>query len=128
MKIVYIAHPIGAISESHLKPHYQVKENLDKIAQIVREINLNEPNIVPFAPYYLDCIVMDDNNPAERQRGIDNDIALIKAGFIAEIWLYGNRISNGMLAEIKLAKQLNIKIVAKTLETEKTLQSLYDSI
>ena len=63
MKIVYIAHPIGG----------DVENNLEKVRQIVRKLNLERQDIVPFAPYWLDCHALDDNNPQERERGIKND-------------------------------------------------------
>lgn len=108
MIIAYIAHPVGG----------DIENNLNKIKAIVREVNLNEPDVVPFAPYYLDCLALDDNNPSERERGIKNDVELIKRGFINQLRLYGNRISNGMKAEIELCKELGIDIVPMTTETK----------
>lgn len=107
MKIAYIAHPISG----------DIEGNLERIAAICRNINLEEPEVVPFAPYYLDCIALDDNNPEERARGIKNDTELLKRGFVDEVRLYGNKISNGMLAEIKLAEELGIPVFPKTIPT-----------
>jgi hypothetical protein len=104
MKIVYIAHPIGG----------NVADNIDKIKRIIRYINLSEPDIVPFAHYLVDLAALDDNNPLERARGIKNDIALLRAGFINELWLYGAKISPGMQAEINLARELQIPIISKS--------------
>ena len=101
MKVVYIAHPIGG----------DIKKNLEEVRQIGRKINIEEPNVIPFAHYFFDCYSLDDNVPEERERGIKNDIALFKMGFIDELRLYGNRISSGMKAEMELAKMLNIPIV-----------------
>ncbi|HDY89558.1 MAG TPA: DUF4406 domain-containing protein [bacterium] len=101
MKIAYIAHPISG----------EVKKNLKKILQIVRIINMTEANTVPFAPYIPDCYSLDDSNPNERERGIRNDIELFNRGFIDELRLYGPKISEGMLHEIKLAKRLGIPII-----------------
>jgi len=109
MKIAYIAHPISG----------DVKGNLDKILKIVRRINLEEPNTVPFVPYLADCYAMDDDVPEERLRGINNDIALIQAGFVDEIRLYGDKISKGMRAEIRLALQLGIRVISMTEQTKK---------
>lgn len=103
MKIVYIAHPISG----------DVKGNIEKVLDIVKEINLNEPDTVPFAPYIPDCLALDDSVPEQRERGIKNDIALFKAGFIDEVRLYGSRISEGMKAEIRLAHNLNIPVISK---------------
>lgn len=104
MKIVYIAHPISG----------DIAGNLEKIRQIVRGINITMDDVVPFAPYWLDCHALDDDSPEERARGIRNDHELFNRKFIDEIWLYGDKISRGMLEEIKLAHQLNILVVPKT--------------
>lgn len=108
MKIAYIAHPIGG----------DVEANLEKIQDIARQINLEEPETVPFAPYYLDCICMDDSNPAERRRGMKNNTLLMLRGFIDELRLYGERISPGMADEIRLAHNLGINIRAMNPDTE----------
>lgn len=104
MKIVYIAHPISG----------DIKGNLEKIKNIVRHINLTEPDVLPFAHYFVDCHALDDTVPEERERGIKNDIALMKAGFINEVWLFGDRISSGMVHEIVLANELGITIIPKS--------------
>lgn len=104
MKIVYVAHPISG----------DITGNLEKIRRIIRHINLTEPGIVPFAHYWVDCHALDDDVPEERARGIKNDIALMGAGFINELWLYGDRISSGMQHEIELALGLGIPVVSKS--------------
>ena len=71
MKIVYIAHPLSG----------DIEGNLSKVSDIIRYINLTEPDILPFAHYFVDCHALDDTIPEERERGIKNDIALLKAGF-----------------------------------------------
>lgn len=114
MKIAYIAHPISG----------DVLGNLERIISISRKINLEEPEVVPFAPYFLDCYSLDDDIKKERLRGIKNDIALIKKGFIDEVRLYGNKISKGMRAEVMLADSLGIKVKAMTLETQKELAEM----
>jgi len=100
MTIAFIAHPIAG----------DVKNNMNKIASIARQINLTEPGVVPFAPYVLDCMALDDNTPEERARGIKNTAALFEKGFIDELRLYGDRISPGMQAEIELAVEHGIKV------------------
>lgn len=107
MKVVYIAHPIGGDLV-----------NLYKIRSIGRKINLEEPNVVPFAPYFFDCHSLDDNVPEERQRGIKNNVALLKKGFVDEVRLYGKRISEGMRQEIDLAFKLGIDVIPMTKQTK----------
>lgn len=109
MKIAYIAHPIGG----------NVKANLAKVRKIARHINMNEPDTLPFAPYYLDCVCLDDSDPGERSRGIKNDTYLLESGLVDELRLYGDRISNGMYDEILIALRENIPIIPMTPETKK---------
>ena len=104
MKFVYVAHPISG----------DVAGNIAKIKQIIRHINLTEPDVVPLAHYVVDCESLDDTVPAERERGIRNDNALLGAGFIKELRLYGDRISNGMSCECELAVELGIEIIPMT--------------
>ena len=109
MKIAYIAHPISGDPEG----------NIQKILEIVRSINLLEPDVVPFAPYIVDCQALDDSIKEERDRGIKNDITLFNKGFIDEVRLYGDRISNGMTYEIDLALKLGIEVRPMTEETKR---------
>ncbi len=110
-KIAYIAHPIGG----------DVENNIKKVIDICREVNLAHPDIVPFVPYLSDLYALDDANPFERERGLRNGLFMLKKGFIDEIWLYGDRISNGMRAEINICLEVGIKVVCKTIETQKEL-------
>lgn len=109
MRIAYIAHPIGG----------DVKNNLAKIRKICKKINQEENQVVPFAPYFLDLLILDDSIPEERARGIRNGTELIRRNFIDEIRLYGDRISPGMWSEIRLAIDMGIKIQPMTRETTK---------
>lgn len=109
MKVVYIAHPIGG----------DVENNIEKVLGIIKEINLNYSDVVPFAPYIVDCLALDDNDLRQRERGIKNDIELFNRGFINEVWLYGDRVSKGMLEEVKLAHKLSIPVFCKTKQTTK---------
>jgi hypothetical protein len=113
-KIVYIAHPIGG----------DVTANIQKILNIVRDINLTMPDVVPFAPYIADVLIMDDSKPEERAIGISNDHKIIESGIVNELWIYGERISAGMVAEIELAEKHCIPIVLMTRDTELPLSLL----
>jgi hypothetical protein len=119
MKIVYIAHPVGAVDPvNDFDAFKQVRNNLIHIRRIVRALNLAHQDIVPFAPYVVDCEAMSDWVPAERARGIKNNLALLQSGVVKELWLYGDRISPGMLAEITVADALGIPVVPMTEATK----------
>ena len=107
MKIVYIAHPIGG----------NVTENLCKIRDIIREINIHNPGVVPFVPYFADAMSMDDSIPAERSRAIKNNMELLnRKGVVDEIWLYGHTITKGMRQEVETAIMNKIPVVASSPE------------
>lgn len=113
-KIIYVAHPIGG----------DVENNIKKVIAICTEINLTEPNIIPFVPYLSDLYALDDSKPEERERGLSNCLFMLKKGFIDEIWLYGDRISNGMRSEINICLEVGIKVTPKSIEIRKILWEL----
>lgn len=106
MKICYLAHPVGG----------DVENNLALIRRIVREVNLEHPEVVPFVPYYSDVVSLCDAHPSERARGIKNNTHILKSGIVNELWLYGDKISAGMAGEIEIAKEMGIKIVPMSKE------------
>lgn len=63
---------------------------------------------IPLAPHAIFTTFLDDEIIDERNAGIDMGIALLTK--CNEIWTFGNRISEGMAAEIAVAKALGIKI------------------
>ena len=92
-KIVYIAHPIGG----------DVEGNLAKLREVVRGINKHYSNIIPFVPYYSDVVSMDDNNPADRERGISNNLQVLSSGVVDALWVIGDKVTKGMQSEIDTA-------------------------
>jgi hypothetical protein len=118
-KIVYIAHPVGG----------DVENNLVLVAEIVRYIALNDKDVIPVAPYFLYCHALDDNDMAERIRGMEIGLGyIIHNRSNLEIWLYGDRISNGMKEEIITAHNLDIKVVAMTNETKSDYVKMFKNL
>ena len=60
---------------------------------------------IPIAPHLLFTQFLNDNNPKERQLGIFFGNAVMSK--CSEVWVFGDRISDGMEAEIKRAKWKN---------------------
>lgn len=60
---------------------------------------------VPIAPHLLFPQFMDDNDKKERDLAIFMDIVLLTK--CAELWVFGETISNGMSIEIEKAKRKN---------------------
>jgi len=109
MKTVYIAHPIGG----------DVENNIKRVLSIVSGINLSEMHIHPFAPYLVDLMTLNDNIPSHREKGMAHNEKMLRCGIIDEVWLYGDRISNGMLREIEIAEEMGIPVLAMSESTIK---------
>lgn len=63
---------------------------------------------IPFAPHLLFPQFLDDTNPDERQLGLFFGNAMMSK--CSEIWVFGNRVSAGMQAEINRAKWKNYRL------------------
>lgn len=62
----------------------------------------------PIAPHLLFPQFMDDDDIEERRTAMEMDISLLS--LCSELWVFGDRISNGMSIEIKHAKETNVPI------------------
>lgn len=105
MKILYIAHPIKG----------DVEANLAKLRRIIKGINTSPKyaTTVPFVPYYADVVSMDDNVPAERQRGLQNGLEILsRPGAVDEMLVMGDRITEGMKQEVFKAFEMGIPVGA----------------
>ena len=63
---------------------------------------------IPITPHLLFTQFLSDDNPEERDLGIQFGNCLMD--LCSEIWVFGNYISNGMKAEIQRAENKNYKI------------------
>lgn len=70
---------------------------------------------VPFAPHITE--MFDDQIPKQREMGISYGIDLLKRA--DELWIFGNRISSGMMNEIAVAKKIDIPIYKINIQTNK---------
>ena len=100
-KLVYIAHPVGG----------DVQNNIKKILQICRHIHLADDNCVPFAPYVVSLQYLNDAISGEREIGMSADWEYFKRKVMDELWLCGDRISEGMRLEIEQAREYDIPII-----------------
>ena len=71
---------------------------------------------IPIAPHLLFPQFLDDNKPKERELGLFFGNAILSK--CAEMWVFGDRISEGMEAEIKRAtwKGHRIRYFSETCE------------
>lgn len=63
---------------------------------------------IPIAPHLLFPQFLNDRNPKERQLGLFFGDALMSK--CSEVWVFGDRISAGMEAEIRRAKWKNYRL------------------
>lgn len=95
MKKVYICSPLGG----------NVEENLEQ-AKHYTEYAL-KCGTAPVVPHFY-ALCLDDNDPKEREIGIAAGLNLL--WFCDEMWIFGDRISEGMKTEIQFCKNLNISM------------------
>ena len=62
----------------------------------------------PFAPHLFFTQFLNDDIPQERERGISCGLEVLS--LCSEIWVFGDNISDGMLAEIEYAEQHGIVV------------------
>lgn len=103
-RIIYIAHPVRG----------DVPGNRAKILAICDEITRTEHEVFAWAPYLQSISQLDDMIAEDRDLGIRINTACLESGIVSELWLYGDRISDGMSAEIAIAESHGIRIVPKT--------------
>ena len=95
MKAVYICSPLGGL----------VEENLRKVREYTRyALKCGTAPVVPH--FYALCL--NDRDPKERKMGMDAGRSLL--WLCDECWVFGKMITEGMDAEIRLCKSLNIPV------------------
>jgi len=65
--------------------------------------------VVPLAPHTIFTQFLDDNDKEERNAGRYLGLELLKR--CDELWCFGDKITEGMNAEIKISKKLQIPVV-----------------
>lgn len=100
-RIVYIAHPIFG----------DVKGNLEDIIRILKQINVEYPDVIAMVPYFTDCMVLDDRHLPDRIKGLNNCKQIIETGIFDELWLTGQRVSVGMNMELTAFREQNKPII-----------------
>jgi hypothetical protein len=62
----------------------------------------------PIAPHIWLPLFLDDENPAERSLALSFGLRLLNG--VSELWVFGERISEGMRGEIEKAEELEIPV------------------
>ena len=95
MKKVYICSPLGG----------NIEKNLEQVKHYTKyALKCGTAPVVPH--FYALCL--DDNDPKEREIGIAAGLNLL--WFCDEMWVFGDRITEGMKTEIQFCKNLNINM------------------
>ena len=109
-KTVFIGHPISG----------DIKGNVEKVLKICSELHTKD--IIPVAPYLISLQYLDDKIVEDRELGMEANHECFHRRYVDELWLFGDRISDGMKKEILLAKEMNMPIIPKTEGTKRDLE------
>ena len=102
MKRVYVCAPLGG----------NIEENLKKVKTYTAyALRCGTAPVVPH--FYALCL--DDNVPKDREIGLAAGMSLL--WLCDEVWVFGDTVTEGMRAELKFCKHLNI-LVRKITEKE----------
>lgn len=64
--------------------------------------------VLPIVPHLMYLGSLNDKEPVERDIGMGLGVQLLR--MCDELWVFGQVISEGMLSEIVIARQMNIPI------------------
>ena len=95
-KMVYIASPYAG----------DIEINVERAKRYSRFAAMN--GVIPIAPHLLFPQFLDEACADERNIGLYCGLALLDK--CSEVWVFGNRISTGMAAEIERARYRNLTI------------------
>lgn len=95
LKKVYICSPLGG----------NIMQNIENVKLYARYAL--ECGTAPVVPHFL-ALCLDDNKKEERELGLSAGLSLL--WFCDELWVFGDKISQGMQKEIKFCENLNILI------------------
>ena len=98
-KLVYICSPYRG----------DIEKNVRNAQSYSFKAITQHPDVIPIAPHLLFTQYLDDEDPEQRRIGLSMGLDLL--ALCDELWVYGlGNPSEGMAAEIALAKELSIQI------------------
>ena len=96
IKLVYVCSPLRG----------DIKRNISRANGYCRFVATQR--VVPIAPHTIFTQYLDEEILEERQLGMQMGLELLK--HCSELYVFGNRVSDGMLEEMEAAKRLGIPI------------------
>lgn len=95
-KMVYVASPVKG----------DLLVNMERAKVYCRYAIMQ--GVIPVLPHLMYLGSLNDEDPLERDIGMGLGVQLLR--MCNELWVFGQLISEGMLAEIEVAKQIGIPI------------------
>lgn len=111
-KMIFVAHPMSG----------DIEGNTRKVIAICKSIHSED--VIPVFPSLLWRGYLGDSAEDRALAEMVNTPYFIRR-FIDEMWLYGDRLSDGMKKEILLADKYHIPVFAKTPETDRALSAFH---
>ncbi|GHV35022.1 hypothetical protein FACS18949_12160 [Clostridia bacterium] len=100
-KKVYICSPYRGRNET------EIGENVGRAIKYCQYAV--KQGVFPIAPHLYLTRFLDDSDPAERKLGLELGLVMLRD--CSELWVFGERVSEGMRGEINEATKLGIKII-----------------
>lgn len=105
-RTIYVCSPYKAVSLTEADREWEREENV-KRAKLACRI-LVKLGYLPLAPHLYFTRFLEDGDEKEREEGIMLGMRWLKAS--DELWVFGERISDGMSREISYARELGIPV------------------
>lgn len=105
-KLIYVCSPLrGDATGDNIRP--TALANMLKAEQHCKDVLI--AGHIPIAPHVMFAGVLHDDNPNERETALEIGLDLVKK--CDELWVFGGGyISEGMAAELRLARTLDMPI------------------
>lgn len=99
-KVVYVASRVRG----------NLQQNINDAKRYCRYSVLQ--GVIPIVPHLMYVGALNDEDPTERELGMNLGIELLQSGFIDELWAFtdDDGPSEGMKKEIEIAGRLNIPV------------------
>ncbi len=93
-----------------------IEGNMAKVVEICKQIHSTE--LICIFPSALTRRYPLSQDPKDRAIAQATIEEYFTSGFVQELWLYGDVLTDGMKREVQLALENDIRVVAKTTETK----------
>ena len=103
MKLIYICSPFRSNNKAVQYANVRLAQNYCRDAY--------KKNCIPVAPHLYLPQFLDDDTPAERDLALRIGLRLID--YCSEVWVHGDRISDGMRGEIEYATATGKPVIYK---------------